>query len=250
MFTVAAAVLLLILWPKARGAEFWAYSWPHDGWHFYADGQDQLRIHRVNRAFPFLGLRVSSSKGVTSIVGAPEWLYFLAGTSIGRVRYDGTQEELLPNVQAFSFDVWEEDVFYLNAPELLLCTITNGKPIVLVPGQCADIDVEGGQVYFSSHGNGNYLGEGIFVMNRDGSEVRRLLSAHEFVALKEHVYFIDESDDRAIWVYSVNDGSSERMQNTENSVDLVVRGGRVYFRDYLTGDIYYIDPAGKTVRPA
>lgn len=223
-----------------READFWIYAWSKGNLHYYADKSDQRRIHSVDRAFPLFSKRVTSYGMASNITGNSSWLFYLTGNTVGKVRYNGREEVVMSGLKALSFDVSEDSIYVLDLKTraLIKTDLSGGNQTVLVSGECWDVQVNESLIYFSTTGISNGLSAGVYSIRPDGSELRWLLSLHDFVAYRDKIYYIDQTQKHSIWVYSLASGESVRIANSEGSMDLVAKGEWIYFRNSFTSQIY------------
>ena len=250
MIAITAYWLLPPYIKFGRSTEFWAYSWNQGNWHFFANKRDSLRVHRVNKKFPFISFRVASTPMIMDIKGTTNWLFFLAHNgAIGRVNYRGKEESILPNILAYSFDVSEEHVYFLERYSTHLCVSDGRESTVLVSAQCSGLKVAKECIYFTANGFDNKLEPGLYRINFDGSNLERLLPEHEFVLYGDNIYYISEQEGNTIWVYNVASRETQPIDDTWGSMKLISKEQGVYFTHAQSSHIFRIDPNDNSVSP-
>jgi hypothetical protein len=187
---------------------------------------------------------------IMDIKGTTNWLFFLAHNgAIGRVNYRGKEESILPNILAYSFDVSEEHVYFLERYSTHLCVSDGRESTVLVSAQCSGLKVAKECIYFTANGFDNKLEPGLYRINFDGSNLERLLPEHEFVLYGDNIYYISEQEGNTIWVYNVASRETQPIDDTWGSMKLISKEQGVYFTHAQSSHIFRIDPNDNSVSP-
>lgn len=233
-----------------RSTEFWVYSWTQGNWHFFANNRDSSRLHKVNKQFPFISFRLTSTPKVMDIKGTTDWLFFMNYSgAIGRVDYRGKEESVLPNVLAHNFDVSEEHVYFLERYSSHLYVSDGRESTVLVSAQCSGLQVAKEGIYFTANGRDDRLEPGLYRINFDGSNLERLLPEHEFVLYGDNIYYISEQEGNTIWVYNTANRETQQIDGTRGSMKLISKEQGVYFTHAQSAHIFLINPNDRSVSP-
>lgn len=133
-----------------------------------------------------------SGSGINRLNIVDDWIYYMSGQSINRIKTDGTFDE-----------------------------------IIYKQGYLLDINIEGGWIYFINPSDSFY----VYKMDLNGRGLERFLDveASDISINEGRLYFSHEQDDKGLIESIKLEGSDRRIELEDYARDIIIEGGYMYF---------------------
>jgi hypothetical protein len=249
------------------------------GWIYYSNDNDGGRLYKMREDGSEKTRLSDRAGGYVSVVGS--WVYYGGSEGIGRIRADGSKEELITddNAPDACLNVVGDRVYYKHADGGLYKIRADGSEKMRLDGEPVSlINVYGDWVYYTVS-NGSYIdenkkrrfvynkktgeymanwfydkGNGIYKIRKDGSEKTKILSGDPFAVNVEGdwIYYTIEVENNLSNLFKIRtDGTGNTQLSDDNIYRFNVDGDWIYFQNYRDGDnayLYKISTDGSEVR--